>query len=57
MEENKNNNREQSLFEIIKEAQNSPIQQLAVMALDLNKSEHISPLDACTCTGNCESIM
>lgn len=24
-----------------------------IMAKDMNKSEHISPLDACTCTGNC----
>lgn len=28
-------------------------ERVEMMAKDMNKSEHVSPLDACTCTGNC----
>ncbi len=38
---------------VLKKAQTSPLQQIETMATDINKSQHISPRDACTCTGNC----
>lgn len=50
---NHNNNTEQ-LFEVIKAARTNPIQQIETMATDLHLSQHISPLDACKCTGNCD---
>lgn len=31
-------------------------EKVEVMAKDINKSEHVSPLDACTCTGNCHTV-
>lgn len=30
-------------------------ESVETLAKDMNKSEHVSPLDACTCTGNCGS--
>lgn len=44
----KNNN-----FIIIVPAKLDIKKQVELMAKDMHKSEHISPLDACTCTGNC----
>ena len=47
---------EEGLFRLIQEAKTNPKKQLESDAKDINKSEHISPLDACTCTGNCSMI-
>lgn len=46
----------EELFLVVREAQNNPVQQVETMATALAKSEHISPLDACKCTGNCPEI-
>ena len=44
------------IFEVIKDARTNPIQQIETMASELHKTEHISPLDACKCTGNCGAM-
>ncbi len=44
------------IFEVIKVARTNPVQQIETMASKLHKTEHISPLDACKCTGNCGSM-
>lgn len=49
------NSKKQSLLNLVKAAQTNPIQQIETKASDLFKSQHVSPLDACTCTGNCDA--
>ncbi|XCP84280.1 hypothetical protein ABXS75_14585 [Roseburia hominis] len=44
------------IFKVIKSARTNPIQQIETMASELHRTEHISPLDACKCTGNCGAL-
>ena len=50
------NDKKNDIFEVIKDARTNPIQQIETMASELHKTEHISPLDACKCTGNCGAM-
>lgn len=44
-----------SIFVLVKGKAVTPKKVVETMAKDLSKSELVSPLDACTCTGNCNS--
>lgn len=44
-----------NMFLLIKKAKINPKQAVETLASDLHKSKFISPIDACTCTGNCET--
>ena len=50
------NDKKNDIFEVIKDARTNPIQQIETMASERHKTEHISPLDACKCTGNCGAM-
>ena len=51
----KNQNMKPTVFVLVKGTAVAPKKVVEVMAQDLCKSELVSPLDACTCTGNCTS--
>lgn len=46
---------EKSYFEIIKLAKINISKSISSNAINKDKINSISPLDACTCTGNCEN--
>lgn len=43
-------------FEILVKAETTIQEKVETMAKNMNKSEHVAPLDACTCTGNCHQL-
>ncbi len=48
---------DENYFEMIKLAKINISKDISSNAINKDKINSISPLDACTCTGNCASIM
>lgn len=47
---------ENNLIKLLKESQKSMKKEIQTLADHTNETNSISPLDACTCTGNCLTI-